>query len=91
VIVTTLIGRKLLNEFSTSIYELTRYDQFEEIDTIDYTDSTRQGSSIVSTIGFDRDQELFAVGGVSKEIKLFDFNMMGWSLSVKSARMWKQD
>lgn len=78
-IVTTLIGRKLLNEFSTSIYELTRYDQFEEIDTIDYTDSTRQGSSIVSTIGFDRDQELFAVGGVSKEIKLFDFNMMGYS------------
>ncbi|EPB83055.1 hypothetical protein HMPREF1544_10192 [Mucor circinelloides 1006PhL] len=71
--------RKLLNEFSTSIYELTRYDQFEEIDTIDYTDSTRQGSSIVSTIGFDRDQELFAVGGVSKEIKLFDFNMMGYS------------
>ncbi|KAF1802197.1 WD40-repeat-containing domain protein [Mucor lusitanicus] len=71
--------RKILDDFSTSIYELTRYDQFEEVDTIDYTDSTRQGSSIVSTIGFDRDQEFFAVGGVSKEIKVFDFNMMGYA------------
>ncbi|KAK4515267.1 uncharacterized protein ATC70_002877 [Mucor velutinosus] len=71
--------RKVLNDFSISIYELTRYDQFEEVDTIDYTDSSRQGSSIVSTIGFDRDQEFFAVGGVSKEIKVFDFNMMGYA------------
>ncbi|GAN02523.1 conserved hypothetical protein [Mucor ambiguus] len=73
------LGRKVLNDFSTSIYELTRYDRFEQVDTIDYTDSTRQGSSIVSTIGFDRDQEFFAVGGVSKEIKVFDFNMMGYA------------
>ncbi|KAL9560220.1 hypothetical protein MBANPS3_000072 [Mucor bainieri] len=71
--------RKILNDFSTSIYELTRYDQFEQIDTIDYADNTRQSSSIVSTIGFDRDQEYFAVGGVSKEIKIFDFNMMGYA------------
>ncbi|CAO3654941.1 unnamed protein product [Mucor fragilis] len=72
--------RRILNDFSSSIYELTRYDQFEQVDTIEYADSTtRQGSSIVSTIGFDRDQELFAVGGVSKEIKVFDFNMMGYA------------
>ncbi|CEP10392.1 hypothetical protein [Parasitella parasitica] len=71
--------RKLLNELSTSIYELTRYNQFDVIDTIDYTDGNRLNSSIVSTIGFDRDQELIAVGGVTREIKLFDFNMMGYS------------
>lgn len=68
-----------MTELSTSIYELTRYNQFDVLDTIDYTNSSRQSSSIVSTIGFDRDQELFAVGGVTKEIKLFDFNMMGYA------------
>lgn len=35
------------------------------------------GSSIVSSLEFDRDQEFFAVGGVTKQIKIFDFSMMG--------------
>ncbi|RCH88315.1 coatomer subunit alpha, partial [Rhizopus stolonifer] len=68
--------RKLLYDLSSTIYELTRYDHFEPYDTLYYTDSSKSPSSIVSSIEFDRDQELFAVGGVTKEIKLFDFNSM---------------
>lgn len=46
------------------------------LDSLNYTDN-RSGSSIVSSIEFDRDEEFFAVGGVTREIKIFDYSMMG--------------
>lgn len=45
------------------------------MDTIYHTD-TVNGSSIVSSIDFDRDDEYFAVGGVSKDIRIYDFSMI---------------
>ncbi|KAI8380611.1 WD40-repeat-containing domain protein [Choanephora cucurbitarum] len=68
--------RKLLTDLSSTLYDLTRYNQFKSLDTLYYADCTKTPSSIVSSIEFDRDQEFVAAGGVTKEIKLFDFNMM---------------
>lgn len=68
--------RKLLDDFSSTVYQLTRYDRYEVLDSLNYTDN-RSGSSIVSSIEFDRDEEFFAVGGVTREIKIFDYSMMG--------------
>lgn len=55
---------------------MTRYDGYKVLDTLNYTD-IREGSSIVSSIEFDRDQGFFAVGGVTRDIKIYDYGMMG--------------
>ncbi|KAI8369655.1 WD40-repeat-containing domain protein [Blakeslea trispora] len=67
---------KLLSDLSSTLYDLTRYSQFQSLDTFYYADCNKTPSSIVSSIEFDRDQEFVAAGGVTREIKLFDFNMM---------------
>lgn len=64
-----------LNDFSSVLYQTTRYSSFRVLDTIFHTDSAH-GSSIVSSIDFDRDDEFFAVGGVSKDIRVYDFSMI---------------
>ncbi|KAG2237038.1 hypothetical protein INT48_001806 [Thamnidium elegans] len=69
--------KQLLSEFSSTMYELLRYNRYNTIDKLNYADNKTE-STIVSSIEFDRDQELFAVGGVTKQIKVFDFNMMGY-------------
>ena len=33
-------------------------------------------SSIVSSIEFDKDQEFFAIAGVTKRIKIYDYNVV---------------
>ncbi|KAI9026597.1 WD40-repeat-containing domain protein [Phycomyces nitens] len=65
-----------IDDFSSMLYQVTRYSQFKVLDTLYYTD-VAASSSIVSSIEFDRDDEYFAVGGVTKEIKIYDFSMMG--------------
>ncbi|KAL0098138.1 WD40-repeat-containing domain protein, partial [Phycomyces blakesleeanus] len=65
-----------IDNFSSMLYQVTRYSQFKVLDTLYYTDIAAS-SSIVSSIEFDRDDEYFAVGGVTKEIKIYDFSMMG--------------
>ncbi|OAD79988.1 hypothetical protein PHYBLDRAFT_14784 [Phycomyces blakesleeanus NRRL 1555(-)] len=66
-----------IDNFSSMLYQVTRYSQFKVLDTLYYTDIAAS-SSIVSSIEFDRDDEYFAVGGVTKEIKIYDFSMMGY-------------
>lgn len=73
-----ILGRKLLDDFSATLYDLTKYSRFDLIDELNYTENTA-GSSIVSSMDFDRDQEFFGVGGVSRQIKIFDFNKMTYS------------
>ncbi|KAI8069520.1 WD40-repeat-containing domain protein [Gongronella butleri] len=64
-----------IETFASSLYDLTRYSRFEELDTIFYTD-VATNNAIVSSIEFDKDQEHMAVGGVSRDIKLFDFGLV---------------
>lgn len=66
----------MLSQFSSVLYDLTKYSRYSVVDKFNYADS-KEMSTIVSSIEFDRDQEYFAVGGVTKLIKLYDFSMMG--------------
>ncbi|CAO3653525.1 unnamed protein product [Cunninghamella echinulata] len=72
-----------LDKFSSKLYELTQYTSFKELDTIYYTDIS-VNSAIVSSIEFDRDEDYIAVGGVTKDIKMFDFNMMNTDTDEQS-------
>ncbi|KAG2204422.1 hypothetical protein INT47_005213 [Mucor saturninus] len=72
----TILGRKLMDVFSTTMYDLTKFSYFDEVDSLKYTESAAT-SSIVSSIEFDRDQEFFAMGGVTRQIKIYDYNLIG--------------
>ncbi|KAI9273675.1 WD40-repeat-containing domain protein [Sporodiniella umbellata] len=63
-----------LESFSSALYDVTRYSRLEVLDTLYYADTTH-GTSIVSSVEFDKDDEFFAVGGILKDIKIFDFRM----------------
>ncbi|KAF7728174.1 coatomer subunit alpha [Apophysomyces ossiformis] len=69
-------GNTDLDDFASMLDEVTRYSRFRVLDTMYYTDISAT-SSIVSSIDFDRDDEYFAIGGVTKDIKVYDFSMMG--------------
>ena len=63
-----------LEEFRDTLNRFTAYNGFRQIATLCYaSDFAQCGSNIVSTIEFDRDNELFAIAGVTKKIKLFDY------------------
>ncbi|KAI8334677.1 WD40-repeat-containing domain protein [Chlamydoabsidia padenii] len=64
-----------LDSFSSTIYQMTRYSNWQPLDSIYYAD-LETNSAIVSSIEFDRDEEYIAVGGVTKEIKIYDYNMV---------------
>lgn len=71
-----------LDQFSSLLYETTRYSSFKVLDTMFHNDST--SSSIISSIEFDRDNEFFAIGGVSREIKIFDTSMIAQASPVEN-------
>ncbi|ORZ24390.1 WD40-repeat-containing domain protein [Absidia repens] len=71
-----------LASFSSTLYQLTHYSHWTPLDTIHYTDFSMT-STIVSSIEFDRDEDYFAVGGVNREIKLYDYNMLNDSLDER--------
>ncbi|KAJ3371201.1 coatomer subunit alpha [Kappamyces sp. JEL0680] len=62
------------SKFSSILLGCTKYSRFRTIASLHYTDSYfNMSSSIVSSVEFDKDDELFATAGVTKKIKLFDF------------------
>ncbi|KAG1222497.1 hypothetical protein G6F68_020626 [Rhizopus microsporus] len=63
-----------LESFSSVLYDVTRYGTLDVLDTLHYADTTHS-TSIVSSIEFDKDDELFAVGGILKDIKIYDFRL----------------
>ena len=56
-------------EFAETLEQFTRFSGWREISSLNYGDQST-ACSIVSSIEFDRDGELFAVGGVTKKIKV---------------------
>eukprot|EP01096_Ripella_sp_DP13-Kostka_P015493 TRINITY_DN728_c0_g1_i3.p1 TRINITY_DN728_c0_g1~~TRINITY_DN728_c0_g1_i3.p1 ORF type:complete len:850 (-),score=287.33 TRINITY_DN728_c0_g1_i3:22-2304(-) len=62
-----------LGEFSQKLLKFTKYTSFKSLASLSYGD-TCNGSSIVSSIEFDKTNGLFATGGVTKKIKIFDLN-----------------
>lgn len=62
-----------LTEFQSVLSTFTRYSRLRVIAELRHGDLFHS-ANIVSSIEFDRDDELFATAGVSRRIKIFDFS-----------------
>ena len=63
-----------LDHFADTLNKFTSYNSLRPLATLNYTSDPFTGSSIVSSIEFDKDSEFFAIAGVTKKIKLFEFS-----------------
>ncbi|KAI0228062.1 E3 ubiquitin-protein ligase COP1 [Lamellibrachia satsuma] len=63
-----------LEEFTESLSKFTRYSCLRPLATLNYASDIYNTSSIVSSIEFDRDCDYFAIAGVTKKIKVFEYN-----------------
>ncbi|XP_041369065.1 E3 ubiquitin-protein ligase COP1-like isoform X2 [Gigantopelta aegis] len=63
-----------LMEFTESLSKFTKFSSFRPLATLSYAvDLFSGGSSIVSSIEFDRDCDYFAIAGVTKKIKVYEY------------------
>lgn len=63
-----------LDQFSTSLSKFTKYSGIRVMANLNYTSDIYSNASIVSSIEFDKDAEFFAIAGVTKRIKVYDYN-----------------
>ena len=68
-----LCGDFGLDEFSHSLSKFTQFSSARTLATLNYASDIYNSSSIVSSIEFDRDCDYFAIAGVTKKIKLFEY------------------
>ncbi|KAJ2586347.1 RING finger and WD repeat domain-containing protein 2, partial [Coemansia sp. RSA 1722] len=66
------VGEEGLDEFLETLTTFARYERFKPVATLRYGDSTAS-TAIVASIEFDRDDEVFAVAGVTRKIKIYDY------------------
>lgn len=62
-----------LDEFRNNLVKFSKYNTLRPLATMHYSNDLHNTSTIVSTIVFDKDNEYFAIGGVTKRIKIFDY------------------
>lgn len=62
-----------LDEFREDLVKFSRYSSLRSIATLNYSSDLFNNSTIVSSIEFDKDNEFFAIAGVTKRIKVFDY------------------
>lgn len=62
-----------LNEFRENLVKFSRYNSLRSLATLNYSSDMFNNSTIVSSIEFDKDNEFFAIAGVTKRIKVFDY------------------
>lgn len=63
-----------LERFAESLTKFTRYSQLRSLSTLNYASDLLNSTSIVSSIEFDKDNEYFAIAGVTKRIKMFEYS-----------------
>ncbi|KAJ3324482.1 RING finger and WD repeat domain-containing protein 2 [Boothiomyces sp. JEL0866] len=64
-----------IEEFSSTLINCSKYSTFNTLATVKYVDSYfNYALSIVSSIEFDKDDEYFATAGVTKKIKIFNYD-----------------
>ncbi|XP_054264370.1 E3 ubiquitin-protein ligase COP1-like isoform X1 [Macrosteles quadrilineatus] len=68
--VSTAVGLDLFRE---NLVKFSRYNTLRPLATLNYSSDIFNNSTIVSSIEFDKDNELFAIAGVTKRIKVFDY------------------
>ncbi|KAJ2452473.1 hypothetical protein EV183_002920 [Coemansia sp. RSA 2336] len=66
------VGEEGLDEFLETLTTVARYERFRQVATLRYGDTTAS-TAIVASIEFDRDEEIFAVAGVARKIKIYDY------------------
>ena len=64
----------ILDDFSDNLAKLTRYAKMEVRATLKYGELANTSLNIVSSMDFDRDDEFFAMGGVTRKIKIFEYS-----------------
>jgi E3 ubiquitin-protein ligase RFWD2 len=63
-----------LERFRDNLVKFSRYNSLRPVATLNYSSGAAfNASTIVSSIEFDKDDELFAIAGVTKRIKVFDY------------------
>ncbi|XP_031335112.1 E3 ubiquitin-protein ligase COP1-like [Photinus pyralis] len=62
-----------LDEFRENLIKFSRYNSLRLLATLNYSSDLFNNSTIVSSIEFDKDNEFFAIAGVTKRIKVFDY------------------
>ena len=64
----------VLDNLRNTVSKITNCSEFRSIASVNYNSDLYSMSSIVSSVDFDRSYEHFAIAGVTKRIKIFDFN-----------------
>lgn len=64
---------KSLDTFRENLVKFSKYSQLRTLSTLNYSNDNMMSSTIVSSIEFDKDNEYFAIAGVTKRIKIFDY------------------
>lgn len=62
-----------LDNFRESLVNFSKHTDLRCLATLSYSNDFSLASTIVSSVEFDKDNEYFAVAGVTKRIKIFDF------------------
>ena len=65
--------RGSLEEWGKSLNGLTQLQKFRELGTLQYGDPA-QGPNIVSSIDFDKDEEFFTIGGVTRQLTVYKYH-----------------
>lgn len=72
--VTESVAPSGLDLFRENLVKFSRYSTLRPLATLNYSPDIFNNSTIVSSIEFDKDNELFAIAGVTKRIKVFDYS-----------------
>ncbi|XP_035222396.1 E3 ubiquitin-protein ligase COP1-like isoform X2 [Stegodyphus dumicola] len=67
------VSRSGLDDFDESLSKFTRFSFVRPLATLNYANDHFNSSNIVSSIEFDKDNEYFAIAGVTKKIKVFEY------------------
>ncbi|KAL8575675.1 hypothetical protein ACOMHN_055864 [Nucella lapillus] len=68
-------GGGRMEDFTTCLSKFTRFTSFRPLASLSYAvDLFNGSSSIVSSIEFDRDCDFFAIAGVTKKIKVYEYH-----------------
>ncbi|ODN06461.1 E3 ubiquitin-protein ligase RFWD2 [Orchesella cincta] len=72
-----------LNNFGRTLSHVTQYHGFKSLATLSYSADMLSNSNVVSSIEFDKDNEFFAIAGVTKKIKVFEYiNVIGSAVDI---------
>lgn len=65
-----------LDQFKECLTKFSTYNSLRVIATLNYSSDLFNNSTIVSSIEFDKDNEFFAIAGVTKRIKVYEYNSL---------------